>query len=199
MLADILPTSYEVGALNGGLRPGDTVVIVGAGPIGLAAIMTAGLYTPQQIVVVDLVEARRAAAVSFGADVALSPDDDVVGTVRDRTGGLGADVGIEAVGVLATFDLAVDVVRAGGRVANVGVHGKPTTLHLEELWARDVTITTGLVDTYTTPMLLRLLQAGKLDAGRIVTHRFGIDQVAEAYDVFSDPVASGALKVAVLR
>jgi alcohol dehydrogenase len=199
MLADILPTSYEVGALNGGVGPGDTVVIVGAGPIGLAAVLTAGLYTPQQIVVVDPVEARRAAALSFGADVALSPDDDVVDRVRDLTGGLGADVGIEAVGIPATFDLAVEVVRAGGRVANVGVHGKPTTLHLEELWIRDLTITTGLVDTCTTPMLLSLLQAGKLDAGRIVTHRFGFDRVSEAYDLFSDPMASGALKVAVLR
>jgi alcohol dehydrogenase len=199
MFADILPTSYEVGALNGGVRPGDTVVIVGAGPIGLAAVLTAGLYTPQQIVVVDPVEARREAALSFGADLALAPDDDVVGRVRDLTGGLGADVGIEAVGTPATFDLAVDVVRAGGRVANVGVHGKPTTLHLEELWIRDVTITTGLVDTYTIPMLLRLLQAGKLDAGRIITHRFGMAQVTDAYDLFADPVASGALKVAVFR
>jgi alcohol dehydrogenase len=199
MLADILPTSYEVGALNGGVRPGDTVVIVGAGPIGLAAVMTAGLYTPQQIVVVDPVQARRDAATSFGAALALSPDDDVAGTVREMTGGLGADVGIEAVGIPATFDLAVDVVRPGGRVANVGVHGKPTTLHLEDLWSRDVTITTGLVDTHSTPMLLRMLQAGKIDAGRIVTHRFGFGQVPEAYDLFDDPIASGALKVAVLR
>jgi alcohol dehydrogenase len=199
MLADILPTSYEVGALNGGVRPGDTVVIVGAGPIGLAAVLTAGLSTPQQVVVVDPVAARREAATSFGAELALSPDDDVVGTVREMTGGLGADVAIEAVGIPATFDLAVDVVRPGGRVANVGVHGRPTTLHLEDLWSRDVTITTGLVDTATTPMLLRMLQAGKLDAGRIVTHRFGLDQVPEAYDLFDDPVASGALKVAVLR
>ncbi|GAB3309780.1 zinc-dependent alcohol dehydrogenase family protein [Geodermatophilus aquaeductus] len=199
MLADILPTSYEVGALNGGVRPGDTVVIVGAGPIGLAAVMTAGLYTPERIVVVDPVEARRAAATALGADLVLSSDDDVVGTVRQLTDGLGADVGIEAVGIPATFDLAVDVVRPGGRVANIGVHGKPTTLHLEDLWIRDLTITTGLVDTWTTPMLLRMLQAGKLDAGRIVTHRFGFDEVPAAYDLFADPVASGALKVAVLR
>ncbi|MGY1633482.1 alcohol dehydrogenase catalytic domain-containing protein [Geodermatophilus sp. SYSU D01186] len=199
MLADILPTSYEVGALNGGVRPGDTVVIVGAGPIGLAAVMTAGFYTPQQIVVVDPVPARRDAATSFGAALALSPDDDVAGTVRQMTDGLGADVGIEAVGLPGTFDLTVDVVRPGGRVANVGVHGRPTTLHLEDLWIRDVTITTGLVDTTSTPMLLRMLQAGKLDAGRIVTHRFGFDQVREAYELFADPVASGALKVAVLR
>ena len=199
MFADIMPTSYEVGVLNGGVRPGDTVVIVGAGPIGLAAVQTARLFTPRQVVVVDPVESRRAAALAFGADRALSPDDDVVATVREITGGLGADVAIEAVGLPATFDLTVAVVRPGGHVANVGVHGKPTTLHLEELWIRDVTITTGLVDTSTTATLLELMRAGKLDAGRLVTHRFGFDEVPQAYDVFADPVTSGALKVAVLR
>jgi alcohol dehydrogenase len=199
MLADILPTSYEVGALNGRVGPGDTVVIIGAGPIGLAAILSAGLYSPLRTIVVDPVESRRAAATDFGADMVLSPDDGVAGIVRELTGGLGADVTIEAVGLPATFDMAVALVRPGGRVANVGVHGKPTTLHLEELWIKDVTITTGLVDTSSTPMLLAMLHAGRLDAGRIVTHRFGFDEVPHAYDVFEDPVASGALKVAVLR
>jgi alcohol dehydrogenase len=199
MLADILPTSYEVGALNGGVRPGDTVVIVGAGPIGLAAILCVGLYSPLQTIVVDPVGSRRTAAMAFGADRVLSPDDDVAGVVMGLTGGLGADVTIEAVGVPATFDMAVDLVRPGGRVANVGVHGKSTTLHLEDLWIRDVTITTGLVDTFSTPMLLTMLQAGKLDVGPMVTHRFGFDEVPRAYDLFDDPVASGALKVAVLR
>jgi alcohol dehydrogenase len=199
MLADILPTSYEVGALNGGVRPGDTVVIVGAGPIGLAAVMSVGLYSPLRTIVVDPVESRRAAATAFGAQRVLSPDDDVAGVVQELTDGLGADVTIEAVGLPSTFDMAVALVRPGGRVANVGVHGKPTTLHLEELWIKDVTITTGLVDTHSTPMLLAMLQAGRIDAGRMVTHRFGFDQVPEAYDLFDDPVASGALKVAVLR
>ena len=199
MLADILPTSYEVGALNGGVRPGDSVVIIGAGPIGLAAIRSVGLYSPLQIVVVDPVESRRAAATAFGADRVLSPDEDVAGVVQQLTGGLGADVTIEAVGIPATFDLAVALVRPGGRVANVGVHGKPTTLHLEELWIKDVTIRTGLVDTFSTPMLLAMLQAGKLDVGPMVTHRFGFDEVPQAYDLFDDPVGSGALKVAVLR
>jgi alcohol dehydrogenase len=199
MLADILPTSYEVGALNGGVRPGDSVVIIGAGPIGLAAIRSVGLYSPLQVVVVDPVESRRAAATAFGADRVLSPDEDVAGVVRQLTGGLGADVTVEAVGIPATFDLAVALVRPGGRVANVGVHGKPTTLHLEELWIKDVTIRTGLVDTFSTPMLLAMLQAGKLDVGPMVTHRFGFDEVPQAYDLFDDPVGSGALKVAVLR
>jgi alcohol dehydrogenase len=199
MLADILPTSYEVGALNGGVRPGDTVVIIGAGPIGLAAVLSVGLYSPLRTIVVDPVESRRAAATAFGADHVLSPEDDVAAVVRDLTDGLGADVTIEAVGIPATFDMAVALVRPGGRVANVGVHGKPTTLHLEELWIKDVTITTGLVDTFSTPMLLSMLQAGKLDVGPMVTHRFGFDEVPVAYDLFDDPVASGALKVAVLR
>jgi alcohol dehydrogenase len=199
MFADIMPTAYEVGVLNGGVRPGDTVVIVGAGPIGQAAVQTARLFSPLQIVVVDPVESRREAALALGADLALAPDDAVVDKLRDLTEGLGADVAIEAVGVPATFDLCVAAIRPGGRVANVGVHGKPTTLHLEDLWIRDVTITTGLVDTSTTRMLLQLMQAGKLAADRLVTHRFGFDQVPEAYDLFDDPVGSGALKVAVLR
>ncbi len=199
MFADIMPTAYEVGVLNGGVRPGDTVVIVGAGPIGLAAVQTARLFSPLQVVVVDPVESRREAALALGADLALAPDDAVVDRLRDLTDGLGADVAIEAVGVPATFDLCVAAIRPGGRVANVGVHGKPTTLHLEDLWIRDVTITTGLVDTRTTPMLLQLMQAGKLAADRLVTHRFGFDEVPQAYDLFDDPVGSGALKVAVLR
>jgi alcohol dehydrogenase len=199
MLADILPTSYEVGAVNGGVRPGDTVVIVGAGPIGLAAVMSVGLYSPLRTIVVDPVESRRAAATAFGADLVLSPDDDVAGVVHGLTDGLGADVTIEAVGIPSTFDMAVTLIRPGGRVANIGVHGKPTTLHLEDLWIKDVTLTTGLVDTHSTSMLLAMLQAGRIDAGRMVTHRFGFDQVPEAYDLFDDPVASGALKVAVLR
>jgi alcohol dehydrogenase len=199
MFADVMPTSYEVGVLNGGVGPGDTVVIVGAGPVGLGAVQTARLFGPLQIVVVDPVESRQAAALALGADRALSPDDDVVSIVEEVTDGLGADVAIEAVGLPSTFDLSVAVIRPGGRVANVGVHGKPTTLHLEELWNRDVTIITGLVDTRTTPMLLQLMQAGKLAADRLVTHRFGFDEVPQAYDLFDDPVTSGALKVAVLR
>jgi len=199
MFADVMPTSYEVGVLNGGVGPGDTVVIVGAGPIGLGSVQAARLFSPLRIIVVDPVESRRAAALDLGADFALAPDDSVVGTVRELTGALGADVAIEAVGLPDTFDLTVAVIRAGGRVANVGVHGKPTTLHLEELWIKDVTITTGLVDTRTTPTLLQLMQAGKLAADRLVTHRFGFDEVLAAYELFGDPVASGALKVAVLR
>src|SRR5881398_806546 len=161
-LADILPTAYEVGVLNGGVGPGDTVAIVGAGPIGLAAVMTAKLMTPGRVVVIDLDIARLARAREFGADVTIdNGHEDAVAAVKELTGGLGADVAIEAVGVPETFELCTDLIRPGGRVANVGVHGHAATLHLERLWIRDVLITTGLVDTTTTPKLLKLIEAGK--------------------------------------
>lgn len=195
LLADILPTSYEVGVLNGRVRPGDTVVIVGAGPIGLAAVLTARLYSPSHIVVIDKAESRLEAARRMGADVTLSPDGDPVEDVRSLTDGLGADVVMEAVGIPETFALCTRLVRAGGHVANVGVHGKPVTLHLEELWIRDITITTGLVDTYSTPTLLRMLAAGQLATEKMITHRFPLDDIMEAYDVFMRPAETGALKV----
>ena len=195
MLADILPTSYEVGVLNGRVQPGDTVAVVGAGPIGLAAITTAGLLSPSHIVAIDLAPARLDAAKRFGADVLVGPGEDPMAMVAELTDGLGADVVIEAVGVPETFELCTKLVRPGGHVANIGVHGKPATLHLEELWIRNVTITTGLVDTRSTPTLLRMLAAGRLDTTRFVTHRFGLQQMAEAYDVFGRPQETGALKV----
>ncbi|MFI7575821.1 zinc-dependent alcohol dehydrogenase family protein [Micromonospora sp. NPDC049497] len=199
LLADILPTSYEVGVLNGQVRPGDTVVIVGAGPIGLAAILTARLFSPAHIVVVDKAQSRLEAAKQFGADVTVSADDDPRAVVRELTGGLGADVAIEAVGVPATFELCAALVRPGGRVANVGVHGRPATLHLEDLWIRNVTITTGLVDTRTTPRLLDMLVAGQFDTGQMVTHRFPLEEIMRAYDVFASPAETGALKVVLSR
>jgi alcohol dehydrogenase len=198
MLADILPTSYEVGVLAGAVRPGDTVVIVGAGPIGLAAIITARLLSPSHIVVVDPALSRRQAAASFGADLQLDPTtDDVAIRVRELTNGLGADVAVEAVGIPSTFEACVELVRPAGHVANIGVHGAPATLNLETAWIRDLTITTGLVDTYTTPVLLRMLAAGQLTVPGLVTHRFGIDEMQDAYDVFSRPSETGVLKVAL--
>ncbi|MFD5560645.1 zinc-dependent alcohol dehydrogenase family protein [Kitasatospora griseola] len=200
MFADILPTAYEVGVLNGRVGPGDTVAIVGAGPIGLAAIATARLYSPRRIVAVDLAASRLAAAERAGADEVLHAGDGAEQAVRalspDR---LGVDVAIEAVGIPGTFELCTRLVRPGGRVANVGVHGRPAALHLEELWIRNVTVTTGLVDTRTTPLLLDLLAAGRLAAGGLVTHRFTLDQMPEAYDVFADAAGTGALKVALFR
>jgi alcohol dehydrogenase len=195
-LADILPTAYEVGVLNGGVGPGDTVAVVGAGPIGLAAIMTAKLFTPARIIAIDLADARLGKALEFGADnVVNNGTEDAVQRVNEWTAGLGADVAIEAVGVPATFELCTEIVRPGGRVANVGVHGHPATLHLETLWIRDVTIMTGLVDTFTTPRLLDLIAAGRLDPTPFATHRFDLDATMEAYDVFGDAATTNALKV----
>ncbi|MGA5823808.1 zinc-dependent alcohol dehydrogenase family protein [Kitasatospora sp. NPDC094028] len=200
LLADILPTAYEVGVRNGRVGPGDTIAIVGAGPIGLAAILTARLYSPSRVIAVDLAQSRLDAAGRFGADTALTATEATPEAVRELTGdGLGVDVAIEAVGVPDTFELCTRLVRPGGRVANVGVHGKPAVLHLEDLWIRDVTITTGLVDTHSTPMLLDLLAAGRLDVAGLVTHRFGLDEMQDAYDVFADAADTGALKVALFR
>ncbi len=199
LLADILPTAYEVGVLNGRVRPGDTVVIVGAGPIGLAAVVAARLFTPQRVIVIDKAESRLHAARRFGADMALHPREDPLEVIRTVTDGLGADVAIEAVGIPGTFELCARLIRPGGRVANVGVHGEPATLHLEDLWIRNVTITTGLVDTSSTPTLLRMLEARRLNLNGMVTHRMSLDGFEEAYDVFADPATSGALKVVLHR
>jgi alcohol dehydrogenase len=200
MLADILPTGYEVGVLNGTVQPGDVVAVVGAGPIGLSAIMGARLFSPSRIVAIDLADSRLDAAKQFGADIVVNNSrEDPETIIAELTGGLGADVAIEAVGVPATFELAVRLARPGGHIANIGVHGEPVTLHLEELWIRDVTITTGLVDTYTTPTLLRLVTSQQIDAGRFVTHHFTLDQFDEAYDVFARAADTGALKVVLTR
>lgn len=200
MLADILPTGYEVGVLNGQVRPGDVVAVVGAGPIGLSAISGARLFSPSLIIAIDMAPSRLDAAKQFGADVVINNTlEDAVAVVQSLTGGLGADVAIEAVGVPATFELAADLIRPVGRIANIGVHGKPATLHLERLWDRDVTITTGLVDTYSTPTLLRLLASGQLDAQRFVTHRFTFDEFMLAYDTFAAAGETGALKVVLTR
>lgn len=200
MLADILPTGYEVGVLNGKVRPGDVVAIVGAGPIGLSAIMGARLFSPAHIIAIDLADSRLEAAKQFGADITINNGrEDAVAVVRELTDGLGADVAIEAVGMPATFELTTQLARPGGHIANIGVHGKPVTLHLEELWIRNVTITTGLVDTSSTPTLLKLAQGKAIDAERFVTHRFTLDQFEEAYDVFTRSADTGALKVVLSR
>jgi alcohol dehydrogenase len=195
-LADILPTSYEVGVLNGMVTPGDIVAIVGAGPIGLAAILTARLYTPGRIVAIDLADSRLESALRFGADTAINNGrEDALAQVMELTDGLGADVAFEAVGVPATFELAAELVRPCGRIANIGVHGKPVTLHLERLWVRDVTLTTGLVDTYTIPRLLNLVASGRIDPTIFTTHRYGLEDTMAAYDTFADAANTNALKV----
>lgn len=195
-LADILPTSYEVGVLNGMVSPGDTVAIVGAGPIGLAAILTARLYTPGRIVAIDLADSRLQSARRFGADTTINnASEDPIAQVMELTDGLGADVAFEAVGVPQTFELAAELIRPGGRVANIGVHGQSATLHLEKLWIRDVTITTGLVDTFSIPQLMRLISSGRLDPSLFATHRYALADTMSAYDTFADAANTGALKV----
>ena len=195
-LTDILPTSFEVGVLNGMVSPGDVVAIVGAGPIGLAAILTARLYTPGRIVAIDLEDSRLESALRFGADYTINNGDrDPVAEVMELTDGLGADVAFEAVGVQPTFELATELIRPCGRVANIGVHGQPVTLHLEKLWIRDVTLTTGLVDTFSIPQLLRLIVNGRLDPSLFATHRFPLEDTMTAYDTFADAANTHALKV----
>jgi alcohol dehydrogenase len=195
-LADILPTAYEVGVLNGMVGPGDVVAIVGAGPIGLAAALTAGLVTPSRIIAIDLDDGRLERAAQFGADTTVNNGrEDARARVMEMTDGLGADVAVEAVGVPQTFELAVELIRPGGRVANIGVHGRPATLHLETLWTRNVTVTTGLVDTSTIPQLMKLVAQGRLDPTVFATHRFALADTMAAYDTFADATTTAALKV----
>jgi len=196
MLSDILPTSFECGVLNGQVKPGDTVAIVGAGPIGLAALLTAQFFSPTEIVMVDVDDNRLQVAKQFGATKLINSAD---GTAAERimalTGGAGVDVAIEAVGIPATFDICQSILSAGGRLANIGVHGKPVELRLEKLWDRNVAITTRLVDTAAIPMLLKLVIAGKLQPAQLVTHRFALADVMTAYDTFGNAASERALKV----
>lgn len=195
-LADILPTGFEIGVLYGSVEPGDTVAVVGAGPIGLASMMTAQLYGPGRIIAIDVADSRLERARAFGADETINNSKvDAVERVRELTDGLGADVVMEAVGIPETFELCTELVRAGGHVANLGVHGVPATLHLEDLWIKNITITTGLVNTSSTPTLLRLIADGRLDPTIFTTHRFSLGEIEEAYEVFSDAAHTDALKV----
>jgi NADPH:quinone reductase-like Zn-dependent oxidoreductase len=199
MLSDILPTGFEVGARNGGVNPGAVVAIVGAGPICLAALLTAQLYSPAELIVVDLDPNRLAVAKALGATALVDAGDGhAAQRVLERTGGRGVDVAIEAVGVPASFDVCQDVLAAGGRLANVGVHGKNVALKLESVWSRNVTITTGLVDTDTTPMLLKSVVAGRLAPQRLVSHERAFGQLLEAYELFEHAAQTRALKI-VLR
>jgi alcohol dehydrogenase len=200
MLSDILPTGFEIGVRNGRVEPGDVVAVVGAGPVGLSAIMTAGLYGASRVIAIDLDDNRLEQALSFGAaDAVNSGDGSWKEQVIAMTDGLGVDVAIEAVGIPATFDMCTELVRPGGSVANIGVHGKPAELKLQDLWIKDVAITTGLVSATTTPMLLKLVAQAKLPAEKFATHRFGFDQVLDAYDTFGRAAETKALKVVIAR
>jgi alcohol dehydrogenase len=196
MLSDILPTGYECGVLNGAVKPGDTVAIVGAGPVGLAALLTAQFFTPTNLIVIDLDDNRLAVAKQFGATTVInSTDGKAVEKVLALTAGQGVDVAIEAVGVAATFDICQEIVGAGGHIANIGVHGASVTLHLEKLWSQNITLTTRLVDTVTTPLLIKTVMAGKLKPKQLITHTFKLDEILKAYDTFGNASRERALKV----
>jgi alcohol dehydrogenase len=196
MLSDILPTGFECGVLNGEVKPGDSVAIVGAGPVGLAVLLTAQFYSPAAIYMIDLDDKRLTVAKKFGATTLInSSDGHAAQKVMELTEGAGIDVAIEAVGLPTTFAICQAIVAAGGRIANVGVHGKPVELHLEKLWDRNIALTTRLVDTVTTPMLLKVVKSGKLEPGKLVTHRFAMNDILKAYDTFGNAAREGALKV----
>ena len=194
-LADILPTGFEIGVQNGGVAPGDTVAVVGAGPVGLAAMMTGAIAGASRIIAVDVAESRLKHALKCGATHTVTAGDDAEAQIGEITGGAGVDVAMEAVGIPATFDLCTRIVKAGGTVANIGVHGAPTTLHLEELWIKNITITTGLVSGSTVPTLLSLVRDGRIQADLLGTHTFPLDDIMEAYDVFAAAGENDALKV----
>ena len=198
MLSDILPTGFECGVLNGKVQPGNTVAIVGAGPIGLATLLTAQFYSPAEIIMIDLDDNRLEVAKRFGATAAInSADGKAAETVMKLTGERGVDTVIEAVGIPATFELCEKIVAPGGTIANIGVHGTKVALHLEQLWDRNITITTRLVDTVSTPMLLNIMRSHKIDPKLLITHRFKYDRILDAYEAFAHAADTRALKVII--
>jgi alcohol dehydrogenase len=198
MLSDILPTGFEIGVLNGKVQPGQTVAIIGAGPVGMAALLTAQFYSPAEIIMVDLDDNRLEVAKKFGAtQVVNSSDGKAVEKIMELTGGKGVDVAMEAVGIRATFDICQEIVKPGGHIANVGVHGKSVEFHIEKLWIRNITLTTGLVNTTSTPMLLKTVQSNKLKPEQLITHRFAFSDIMKAYEVFGNAAKEKALKVII--
>lgn len=199
MLSDIFPTSFEIGVKSSDVKPGDTVAIVGAGPIGLAALLTAQFYSPAKIIMIDLSASRLEAAMTFGATHTIcSGDVDVVKAEIDAiTDGRGVDIVMECVGYPATFDVAQKIISVGGHLANLGVHGKPVSFDLQDLWIKNITLNTGLVNANTTEMLLNVLKSGKIDATQLVTHHFKLSEIEKAYDVFKNAEANKSLKVII--
>ncbi|WML55829.1 zinc-dependent alcohol dehydrogenase family protein [Neobacillus sp. PS3-12] len=196
MLSDILPTGFEIGVLNGQVKPGDTIAIVGAGPVGLSALLTSQFYSPSEIIMVDLDDNRLELAKSFGATKTVnSGDGNAIQSVLELTGGKGVDVAIEAVGIPATFDICQSIIKPGGHIANVGVHGKSVELHIEKLWIHNITLTTGLVSTNSTPMLLKSVEAKKIDPEKLITHHFSLNDIEKAYEVFGNAAKERAIKV----
>ncbi|HET6389188.1 zinc-dependent alcohol dehydrogenase family protein [Hyphomicrobium sp.] len=198
MLSDIVPTGFECGVLNGKVAPGSTVAIVGAGPIGLAALLTAQFYSPAEVIMIDPDKTRLEATKHFGATATVSATGpEAAEAVMKMTGGRGVDTAIEAVGVPASFLTCEDIIAPGGTIANVGVHGVKVDLHLERLWSQNISITTRLVDTVTTPMLLKIVQAHKIDPAKLITHHFKLDKILDAYETFSRAAETRALKVII--
>jgi alcohol dehydrogenase len=196
MLSDILPTGFECGVLNGRVKPGDTVAIVGAGPVGLAILFTAQFYTPSSIIMIDIDDNRLSVARSFGATQIINSNNvDALEKIMELTGKKGVDVAIEAVGIPATFELCESIIGAGGHIANVGVHGKSVELHLETLWSKNISISTRLVDTVTTPMLLKTVSSKKLDPKKLITHHFPLSDILHSYDTFKNAEKEKALKI----
>jgi len=196
MLSDIFPTGFECGVLNGQVKPGETIAIVGAGPIGLATLMTSQFYSPAEIIMIDMDQNRLEVSKKFGATKVINNSDGkAIEKVMEITGGKGVDAAIEAVGIPASFDTCQEIVAPGGRIANIGVHGKSVSLRLEKLWAHNITLTTRLVDTVTTPMLLKTVLSGKLQPKQLITHRFQISEIMKAYDTFGNAAKENALKV----
>ncbi|WP_227370090.1 zinc-dependent alcohol dehydrogenase family protein [Halomonas sp. M20] len=193
MLSDILPTGHEIGALNGEVKLGDTVAIVGAGPIGLAALMTSRFYSPARIIMIDPDENRLAMAKQLGATDIIAGDP--FETIDKLTGGEGVDVAMEAVGIPETFDVCQRIVRPGGHIANIGVHGKSVDLQLQDLWIKNITLRTGLVNTDTIPVLMRVVESGGVEPAELVTHRFKLDDIEKAYDIFTDAAKEKAIKM----
>ncbi|ALC14906.1 threonine dehydrogenase/Zn-dependent dehydrogenase [Desulfuromonas soudanensis] len=198
MLSDILPTGFECGVLNGQVKPGDTVAIVGGGPIGLAALLTAQFYSPAEIIMVDIDANRLKVAKKFGAtQIVNNSEGTAVAQVMAMTENRGVDVAIEAIGIPESFDVCQAIVTAGGHIANIGVHGKPVQLNIDKLWSHNITLTTGLVDTVTTPMLLKTVMSGKVQPKKLVTHHFALKDVMKAYETFGNAMKERALKVII--
>ncbi|WKZ33743.1 MAG: zinc-dependent alcohol dehydrogenase family protein [Thermodesulfobacteriota bacterium] len=195
MLSDVFPTGFECGVLNGEIKPGDTVAVIGAGPIGLAALLTSKFYSPARTIMVDTDAGRLASAKELGATDTVLSDGKAAERIRELTDGRGVDVAIEAVGVPSTFELCESIIAPGGHIASIGVFGGPVDLHMERLWSQNITLTTRLVDTVTTPMLLKSVQSGTLHPEKLVTHRFKLDEIMKAYDTFSHAREEKALKV----
>ncbi|MET3558906.1 alcohol dehydrogenase [Streptococcus rupicaprae] len=199
MLSDIFPTSFEIGVQSSDVKPGDTVCIIGAGPIGLAALLTAQFYSPAKIIMIDLSQSRLDAALKFGAThtICSSDIDEIKAKINDITNGYGVDIAMECVGYPATFDVAQKIVSIGGHIANLGVHGKPVSFELQDLWIKNITLNTGLVNANTTEMLLNVIKSGKIDATQLVTHHFKLSEIEKAYDVFKNAEANKSLKVII--